>query len=57
MTDLLHSTADLTRRLYTGNGQTYAFHILAFVVAAVPTLFMGESDHDIRMDKDSLFAC
>lgn len=32
MTDLLHTTADLTRRLYNGNGQSYAFHFLAFVV-------------------------
>lgn len=31
-TDLLHSSADLARRFYTGNGQTYAFHFLAFVV-------------------------
>ena len=33
ITDLLHSAGDLGRRLYTGNGQTYAFHLLAFVVA------------------------
>ena len=32
LTDLLHSAADLFRRLYTGNGQTYAIHFLAFVV-------------------------
>jgi formate hydrogenlyase subunit 3/multisubunit Na+/H+ antiporter MnhD subunit len=32
VTDLLHTAADLARRLYTGNGQTYAFHFLAFVV-------------------------
>lgn len=30
--DLLHTVADLTRRIYTGNGQTYAIHLLAFVV-------------------------
>ncbi|GAB6042690.1 proton-conducting transporter transmembrane domain-containing protein [Endothiovibrio diazotrophicus] len=30
--DLLHTGADLTRRIYTGNGQTYAIHLLAFVV-------------------------
>ncbi|MBF0456034.1 MAG: NADH-quinone oxidoreductase subunit F [Magnetococcales bacterium] len=30
--DLLHTSADLTRRFYTGNGQTYAIHLLAFVV-------------------------
>ena len=33
LTDLLHSTADFLRRLYTGNGQTYAIHLLGFVVA------------------------
>jgi formate hydrogenlyase subunit 3/multisubunit Na+/H+ antiporter MnhD subunit len=32
LTDLLHTTADLARRLYDGNGQSYAFHFLAFVV-------------------------
>jgi len=30
--DLLHTAADLLRRLYCGNGQTYAIHLLAFVV-------------------------
>ncbi len=38
--DLLHTTADLVRRLYTGNGQTYAIHLLAFV-AIVYLLKMG----------------
>ncbi len=32
LTDLLHSLSDLLRRLYCGNGQTYAIHLLAFVV-------------------------
>lgn len=32
ITDLLHTAGDLARRFYTGNGQTYAFHLLAFVV-------------------------
>lgn len=32
LAELLHSTADFARKLYTGNGQTYAFHFLAFVV-------------------------
>jgi len=32
LTDLLHTGGDLTRRLYNGNGQTYAFHFLGFVV-------------------------
>jgi NADH:ubiquinone oxidoreductase subunit 5 (subunit L)/multisubunit Na+/H+ antiporter MnhA subunit len=31
-TDFLHSLSDLLRRLYCGNGQTYAIHLLAFVV-------------------------
>jgi len=34
LTDLLHSVADFSRRLYNGNGQSYAFHFLAFVVIA-----------------------
>jgi formate hydrogenlyase subunit 3/multisubunit Na+/H+ antiporter MnhD subunit len=32
LTDFLHTAGDLTRRFYTGNGQTYAFHLLAFAV-------------------------
>lgn len=32
VTDLLHTAADLLRRFYTGNGQTYAIQLLAFVV-------------------------
>ncbi len=32
ITDLLHTIADLSRRFYTGNGQTYAIQLLAFVV-------------------------
>ena len=31
--DSVHATADFTRRLYTGNGQTYAVQVLFFVVA------------------------
>ncbi len=30
--DLLHSLADRSRRFYTGNGQTYAVQLVAFVV-------------------------
>jgi formate hydrogenlyase subunit 3/multisubunit Na+/H+ antiporter MnhD subunit len=30
--ELLHSTADFVRKLYNGNGQSYAFHFLLFVV-------------------------
>lgn len=33
MSELLHSLGDIVRRLYTGNGQTYAYHFLIFVVA------------------------
>ena len=32
--ELLHSVADLARRLYNGNGQTYAFHFFLFVILA-----------------------
>lgn len=32
VTDTLHTGADVARRFYTGNGQTYAVHLLAFVV-------------------------
>jgi hypothetical protein len=32
LVDLLHATADLLRRLYNGNGQTYAIQLVAFVV-------------------------
>lgn len=40
LTDLLHSAADLLRRFYTGNGQTYAIHLLGFVVVVYLT-WMG----------------
>ncbi len=40
LVDLLHSGADVSRRMYTGNGQTYAIHFLAFVVV-VYLLRMG----------------
>jgi formate hydrogenlyase subunit 3/multisubunit Na+/H+ antiporter MnhD subunit len=32
VTDVLHTTGDLARRMYNGNGQTYALHFLGFVV-------------------------
>jgi formate hydrogenlyase subunit 3/multisubunit Na+/H+ antiporter MnhD subunit len=32
ISDSLHTSADLVRRFYTGNGQTYAVHLVAFVV-------------------------
>ncbi|MBN2526996.1 MAG: NADH-quinone oxidoreductase subunit F [Deltaproteobacteria bacterium] len=32
ITDFLHAAAGFIRRLYTGNGQTYLFQIVAFVV-------------------------
>ena len=34
MTDVLHTTADIGRRWYTGNGQSYAMHFLIFVLVA-----------------------
>lgn len=43
VTELLHSAAEVLRRIYTGNGQTYAIHLLAFVVV-VYLLWMGGSD-------------
>ncbi len=33
VTDTLHAGADFVRRFYTGNGQTYAFHFIIFVLA------------------------
>jgi formate hydrogenlyase subunit 3/multisubunit Na+/H+ antiporter MnhD subunit len=40
ITDLLHALADITRRFYTGNGQTYTIHLLGFVVT-VYLLWVG----------------
>lgn len=40
VTELLHSAADILRRFYTGNGQTYAIHLLGFVII-VYVLWMG----------------
>ncbi|PLX40565.1 MAG: NADH-quinone oxidoreductase subunit F [Hyphomicrobiales bacterium] len=40
LADALHSFAGVARRIYTGNGQTYAFHYLAFVVI-VYLIWMG----------------
>jgi formate hydrogenlyase subunit 3/multisubunit Na+/H+ antiporter MnhD subunit len=40
LTDLLHTSAEILRRIYTGNGQTYAIHLLGFVVV-VYLLWMG----------------
>ncbi|GAB6053955.1 hypothetical protein JCM17960_27750 [Magnetospira thiophila] len=40
VTDVLHNVGDLTRRLYTGDGQIYAFQLLAFVVV-VYMILMG----------------
>jgi len=33
VSETAHATADFARRLYTGNGQTYAVQVLFFVVA------------------------
>lgn len=38
--DILHSSAEQLRRIYTGNGQTYAIQLLAFVIV-VYTLSLG----------------
>jgi hypothetical protein len=32
LVDLMHTMADLMRRMYNGNGQVYAIHLLAFIV-------------------------
>ncbi len=32
VTDILHGLAEMMRKLYTGNGQTYAIHLIGFVV-------------------------
>jgi len=32
VTEAVHSSADFVRRIYNGNGQSYAFHIIVFVV-------------------------
>ncbi|TCS64694.1 proton-conducting transporter transmembrane domain-containing protein [Varunaivibrio sulfuroxidans] len=39
----LHHVAEFTRRFYTGNGQTYAFHFLAFVVVVYLFVLGGGS--------------
>jgi hypothetical protein len=41
VTDTLHTGADLARRLYNGNGQTYALHMLAFVSIVYWIYFVG----------------
>jgi len=43
ITDALHGTADFTRRLYTGNGQTYALQALGFVVIVYLVAMGGAS--------------
>ena len=40
ITSFLHAGAEILRRFYTGNGQTYTIHLLAFVVV-VYLLWMG----------------
>ena len=39
--DFIHSIADLIRRIYNGNGQTYIMHILGFMVIIYFVLFNG----------------
>jgi len=43
ITDSLHATADFTRRIYTGNGQTYAAQVIVFVVAVYLVALGGVS--------------
>ncbi|MEA2040960.1 MAG: proton-conducting transporter membrane subunit [Bacteroidota bacterium] len=33
LSDFIHDIADFTRRIYTGNGQTYALHIIIYLMA------------------------
>ncbi|NVK46814.1 MAG: NADH-quinone oxidoreductase subunit F [Rhodobacteraceae bacterium] len=42
VTNALHGTAEFSRKLYTGNGQTYAVQLLLFVIA-VYLISMGAS--------------
>jgi len=32
LSGILHGTADFFRRIYTGNGQTYAYHLVLYIV-------------------------
>ena len=31
LSDTLHTTSDLIRKIYSGNGQTYALHIIIYI--------------------------
>jgi formate hydrogenlyase subunit 3/multisubunit Na+/H+ antiporter MnhD subunit len=43
ITTSLHNIAEFTRKLYTGNGQTYAFHFLIFIVVVYLSVLGGGS--------------
>ena len=36
VTEIIHAVSDFIRRIYTGNGQTYLFHIVLYVVVVFP---------------------
>lgn len=41
VTDFLHDTADMTRRIYSGNGQSYVIHIVLFIVVTYFVIIGG----------------
>jgi len=41
VTNMLHDTADFTRRIYSGNGQSYMLHILFFIIVTYFVIIGG----------------
>lgn len=41
VTNMLHDTADFTRRIYSGNGQSYMLHILFFIIVTYLVIIGG----------------
>ncbi len=41
VTDFLHDTADLARRIYSGNGQIYVVHIVLFIIVTYFVIIGG----------------
>ncbi len=41
VTDFLHDTADIVRRIYNGNGQTYIIHIVLFIIVTYFVIIGG----------------
>ena len=39
MSESLHSIADIIRRIYSGNGQAYVLHIIAYIVIIYFSIF------------------